>query len=296
MAGSDERRKGERRSGLDRRHAPRMGSPERRLRERRGRGAMRAGALLATLALTGSEAEGQIYTRRNDRGVMEATNAPAESDFRLAYPGKGTLIHSRGWQPRYNGEFDADIVAAAAQHGVAADLVKAVMQVESDFDHLAVSSKGAQGLMQLMPDTARRMGVSDPFDARQNIFGGVRYLRILLDMFGGDTRLALAAYNAGATAVQRYGGVPPYRETRNYLLRIQRLLGAPFSLPAAFFTPGAPPARASAGPAVGERSGRKPARPKPRVYYRWKDTEGVLHVGEIPPPDGTSFTLIRGAR
>jgi hypothetical protein len=315
MSASEERRKGDRRSGQDRRASPRLGSIERRRRERRGFEAMGAGALLATLALAGSSAEAQIYTRRNDRGVMEATNAPDQKDYRLTYPGKGTLIHSSAWRlrPTYSGEFDADIAAAAAQHGVSVDLVRAVIQVESDYDHLAVSSKGAQGLMQLMPDTGRRMGVSNAFDPRQNIFGGVRYLRLLLDMFQGDVRLAAAAYNAGPNAVTRYGGVPPYRETRGYVQKIQALLSSVSSgVQAAFFVPnprtvdGLPaPAAASSAPALaraaapsrgkGKAAGGKSGKsaPKPRLYYRWKDDQGVLHVGQTPPPDGTSFTLIR---
>jgi hypothetical protein len=316
---ADERRKGDRRSGKDRRGAPRQGSVDRRRVERRGLEAFGTGALLATLALAAAPVEAQIYTRRNDRGVMEATNAPIENDYKLAYPGKGTLIHSAAWRlrPTYSGEFDVDISAAAAQHGVSVDLVRAVIQVESDFDHLAVSSKGAQGLMQLMPDTARRMGVSDAFDPRQNIFGGVRYLRLMLDMFQGDVRLAAAAYNAGPNAVVRYGGVPPYRETRGYVQKVQALLSSVSSAvqAAAFFAPNpqgvdgppaveapvaaspvkAPVGKRAAGTKSAARSSAsaKKSAPKPRLYYRWKDTQGVLHVGQTPPPDGTSFTLIR---
>src|SRR4029077_1892000 len=104
------------------------------------------------------------------------------------------------------------------------DLVKAVISVESEFDQWAVSSKGAQGLMQLMPFTARRFGVIDAFDARQNIFGGVQYLRFLLDLFSGDVSFALAGYNAGENAVARYRGVPPYKETKNYVQKILGLL------------------------------------------------------------------------
>jgi hypothetical protein len=288
-----------------------MGSPDRRRRERRGLDARGAGILLATLTLAGSPAEAQIYTRRNERGVVEATNAPDDADFRLAYPGKGTLIHSTAWRlrPNYSGEFDADISAAASQHGVSVDLVRAVIQVESDYDHLAVSSKGAQGLMQLMPDTARRMGVSNAFDPRQNIFGGVRYLRLLLDTFQGDVRLATAAYNAGSNTVVRYGGVPPYRETRGYVQKIQALLSSVSAgVQAAFFVPnprtvdGLPPAvEAAVAAPPGTPAAVAPARaakarksaPRPRLFYRWKDSHGVLHVGQTPPPDGTSFTLIR---
>jgi soluble lytic murein transglycosylase-like protein len=99
-------------------------------------------------------------------------------------------------------------------------LVRAVIQAESDFDRRALSAKGAMGLMQLMPETARELGVSDPWDPDQNIDGGTRYLRQLLDRFGGDLAHALAGYNAGPSAVERYGGVPPYAETTAYVDRV----------------------------------------------------------------------------
>jgi len=111
----------------------------------------------------------------------------------------------------------------AAAYSVPANLVHAVIQVESGYDERAVSRTGAKGLMQLMPETARRFNVNDPFDARQNIEGGVRYLRQLLDQF--PLKLAVAAYNAGESAVRRFRGVPPYAETRGYVARVLRLAG-----------------------------------------------------------------------
>ena len=113
-------------------------------------------------------------------------------------------------------------------HDIRPDLVRAVVQVESAFNPYAVSPKGAQGLMQLMPATARALGVSNPFNPLDNIRGGVRYLRQLLDRYDNDEVLALAAYNAGPEAVARYGQkVPPYRETRNYVTKINEIAGAP---------------------------------------------------------------------
>jgi soluble lytic murein transglycosylase-like protein len=111
----------------------------------------------------------------------------------------------------------------AAAYSVPANLVHAVIEVESGYDERAVSRAGAKGLMQLMPETARRFNVNDPFDARQNIEGGVRYLRQLLDQF--PLKLAVAAYNAGENAVRRFRGVPPYAETRGYVARVLRLAG-----------------------------------------------------------------------
>ena len=121
-------------------------------------------------------------------------------------------------------ELDAVVAEAAARHGVPAKLVMAVIAAESQFDPLAVSSRGALGLMQLMPATARILGVSDPFDPRENIEAGVRHLRAMLDLFDNNVPLALAAYNAGPMKVIHHRGVPPYRETRQYVSRILRRL------------------------------------------------------------------------
>jgi soluble lytic murein transglycosylase-like protein len=108
----------------------------------------------------------------------------------------------------------------AHRHRVDAGLVRAIIDVESGFRPRAVSPKGAMGLMQLMPTTAAELGVTDPFDPEQNVDGGVRYLRALLTRYGGDQRLALAAYNAGSAAVERHGGIPPYSETRSYVKKV----------------------------------------------------------------------------
>jgi soluble lytic murein transglycosylase-like protein len=114
------------------------------------------------------------------------------------------------------------IAEAASAYAVDPLLVWSVMGVESNFNSRAVSPKGAQGLMQLIPATARRFGVSDVFDPRQNIEGGVKYLRYLQDLFPSDLRLSLAAYNAGEGAVARFGGVPPFRETVDYVEKVKR--------------------------------------------------------------------------
>jgi Transglycosylase SLT domain len=257
-------------------------------------------ALLAgTCALGIGAAQAQVYTRTNANGVVEATNVPDSGGFLLTYPGKGTLIHSRGFRhARYSGEFDHHIEAAARLHQVSPDLVRAVIAAESEFDQWAVSSKGAQGLMQLMPSTARRFGVGDAFDARQNIFAGTHYLRLLLDLFQGDVALALAAYNAGETTVRRYGGIPPYSETRGYVRKIQALLGAGAldsaakANTASFFVPSGRFAVAGARARTSTRPPRvEPARP--RVYYRWRDEGGRTRVGLTPPAEGTVYSMIR---
>jgi hypothetical protein len=302
----DERRTGDRRQG-DRRSAPRSG-PDRRRGDRRQIAA--AAALAASLfCIEAPDASAQIYTRTNARGVVEATNVPeVPGDYRLAYPKrKGVVIHSPEFRlrPSSHAEFNDHIEAAAAWHGVPVPFVRAVIQTESQFDPRAVSSVGAQGLMQLMPATARRFGVVDPFNPQQNIFGGVRYLRWLLDKFGGDQALAAAGYNAGENAVVRYRGIPPYRETQGYVRKVLGILnGAGAEVPVVAtmtsYTPGGTPAGgaavadtpASRGLAVAARATVNPQPPKkPRMLYRWKDSRGVPHMTETPPSEGEYVTV-----
>lgn len=124
--------------------------------------------------------------------------------------------------PAGGSPYEAEIATAAARHGIDPALLRAVVRAESGFNPNAVSSAGAQGLTQLMPATAAGLGVTDPFDPAQALDGGAKYLRSQLDAFGGDVTKALAAYNAGPGAVQKYGGVPPYAETQAY---VQKILG-----------------------------------------------------------------------
>lgn len=122
-------------------------------------------------------------------------------------------------------EFKGTIEEAGKEYGIDPALLSAVITQESGFDPHATSSAGAQGLMQLMPETARALGVTDPFDPRQNIFAGARYLRSMMDRFNGNLSMALAAYNAGPNAVKEHGGVPPFKETQNYVSSIMALYG-----------------------------------------------------------------------
>lgn len=127
--------------------------------------------------------------------------------------------HSR---PLFKSAYNDIIIEAARHHDVDAALVSAVIKAESDYDPRIVSHKGARGLMQLMPATAKRFGVSNSFDPRQNIYGGTKYLRWLLKRFDGNADLAVAAYNAGEGNVDKYDGVPPFRETVTYIGRIAK--------------------------------------------------------------------------
>jgi hypothetical protein len=257
-------------------------------------------------------AEAQVYLRRNADGVLEATDSPESSEFRLRFSAKGILIHSRGFRSRARPEFDPYIEDAAAKFGVSSDLVRAIISVESGFDEYAVSSKGAQGLMQLMPGTARRFGVSNPFDPAQAIMGGTEYLSYLLGLFHNNIDLAAAGYNAGENAVLRYGGVPPYKETRNYVIRVNNALGSGpvvMSASSEARTPSTPsttlgfsgslppslqPTNARPKAAAPARPARPLVRVPPRLYYRWVDGAGSTHFADSPPSDGSPFRTIRG--
>lgn len=150
-------------------------------------------------------------------------------------PGGDVEISEDFRLPAFDAEMLDEVIAeAASTYGVSPDLVKAVIQTESAFNPFAVSPVGALGLMQLMPVTAAYLGVADPFDPRQNVNGGVKYLSILLDRFNGNVALALAGYNAGPTAVARHRGIPPFRETRGYVQKIRALVAdthSAFSIP-----------------------------------------------------------------
>jgi soluble lytic murein transglycosylase-like protein len=222
------RQRQDRRRAARRRHSSWKGS-ERRRRNRRIQAAVGKAALTATLTFGVTPQGGaSIHARRGMASAIEAFAQPAAPALRLPQP-LAPLIQLAARVPRRsrNTKFDEYINAAAAKHGVDVDLVRAIIQVESGFDHRARSHKGARGLMQLMPGTARDMGARNAFDPRQNIFAGVRYLRFLLDAFEGNVTLATAAYNAGPTTVRRYGGVPPYEETQNYVEKVHGLLGLP---------------------------------------------------------------------
>lgn len=121
--------------------------------------------------------------------------------------------------------YDPVVQAVASEHSIDSELVHAVIKVESNYERFAVSDKGALGLMQLMPATARYYGVLNVFDPVQNIEGGVKYLKDLIKLYEGQTHLVLAAYNAGQEAVRKYNGIPPYKETRDYIARVQASYG-----------------------------------------------------------------------
>jgi len=156
--------------------------------------------------------------------VRAARSAAAEVNQYLGeQPGESasqSFVRGKSFSPQ---EIDAAIDQAASRHNVDPNLVRAVIKVESNFNPNAVSRKGAIGLMQLMPQTARQLNVANPFDPQQNVDAGVRHLKQLMENYGGDVKLTLAAYNAGQGAVARSAGVPHFAETRNYVKRITQL-------------------------------------------------------------------------
>ncbi len=168
--------------------------------------------------------------------MRRARAAAAEVTQFLATQPQGTTPAATQQDPNYAGisrgravtneQIDKAIDDAAARNGVDPNLVRAIIKVESNFNPKAVSRKGAMGLMQLMPSTARSLNVANPFDPQQNIDGGVRHFKSLMDTFNGDLELSLAAYNAGASAVQKFGGVPNYTETQDYVRRITDIYGS----------------------------------------------------------------------
>jgi len=157
-----------------------------------------------------------IYMYVDANGVYHFTNAPTSSKYRLYINERSHLI-SPG---RSTNKYDKIITKASQYHGVSFPLIKAIIKAESNFNPQAVSKKGAMGLMQLMPENVDLLNIKDPFDPVENIMGGAKYFRKLLDRFEGELRLSLAAYNAGPEAVQRYNQIPPYRETEEYIRRV----------------------------------------------------------------------------
>ncbi len=165
-------------------------------------------------------ASADIYRYVDAQGVIHLTNVPTESGIKyvLVMREKRVLLDKKLGDNI--SQYDDFIMKASERHKIEPALVKAVIKAESNFNHRAVSPKGARGLMQLMPATASSLEVQDSFHPEKNIEGGVKYLRYLLNFFNGNLQLALAAYNAGENAVIKYRGVPPYRETQEYVQRV----------------------------------------------------------------------------
>ena len=183
---------------------------------------------LATALLTPLSAQAQIYAWRDVNGTLVLSDRKLSNGaVTYAVPDAPTI---RATTPlaaaRYRDRFEPLVQEHASRHALRPELVRAVIQVESGFNPQALSPRGAMGLMQLMPRTAAELGVRNPYDPAENIRGGCTYLRRLIDRYDGNEELALAAYNAGAEAVDRHGKtVPPYRETRDYVKKVGAVRG-----------------------------------------------------------------------
>lgn len=176
------------------------------------------------LNLHTSPARADIYRYEDEEGIVHFTDAPTDKRFKIFMrdlrKDKELRTKLRLASSVNPAEYEQIISTCATKYGVNPCLIKAVIHAESGYNPNAVSSKGASGLMQLMPATARSLKVSNSFDPKDNVEGGVKYLRFLLDTFRGDVPLAVAAYNAGLNKVAKYGGIPPYNETRTYVKRV----------------------------------------------------------------------------
>jgi soluble lytic murein transglycosylase-like protein len=224
---------------------------------------------LVCVVAAAAVAEAQIYAWRDPSGQLVLSDkARADGGQVTTFEVAGAARQLRVTRPAdgRSAKFDPLIEAHAQHHGLEADLVRAVIQVESGFNPYAVSPKGAMGLMQLMPATANELGVINPFEPEQNIRGGVTYLKRLLDRFDHKVELALAAYNAGPGAVDRYGQqIPPYRETQAYVKKITK-------------------GQTAAGP------------PPPPPIYKWierVDGRTIPRYSTRKPPADVQFEVIR---
>lgn len=206
-----------------------------RLLTRAPAAAIGLGVLALCVSLYPGRAEADIFMYTDADGVVHFSNrAASDPRFKLylkAPERRGRGAGKDGAGPAVSmpsdrsldrfTRYDNWIRQAATLYQLPEELIRSVIKVESDYDPRVVSPAGAQGLMQLMPQTALRMQVRDPFDPREAIFGGTRYLRVLANLFNGDLDLTVAAYNAGEGAVMRYGGIPPYEETQAYVTRVR---------------------------------------------------------------------------
>ena len=202
--------------------------------------------VISLLAFSAAALHADVYKYVDESGVMHFTNVPTSERYELyikgntepqadestdassassesTSPSLSSAGDDYGIKPFYGTDIYDDYISIAAQsYGIPFCLVKSIIKAESNFDCRAISTKGAQGLMQLMPDTAKLMNVSDPFDPYENIMGGTRYFRMLLNQFNGKVKHALAGYNAGPGNVEIHNGIPPFKETRNYIGRVAK--------------------------------------------------------------------------
>lgn len=213
-------------------------------------------AVPALLIWAGTVCANSVLWKIDENGRKVFYNDPPKFKSKLTQSGEVLLGYSSKFE-----EYQELIRTISQRHGVDPELVKAVIQVESNYNDRAVSHKGACGLMQLMPATAARYGVQSIFEPEQNIDGGVRYLRDLLELFNSDVRLSIAAYNAGENRVQRINDIPDFIETQNYVRKVMALYSGDMK-----YTP----------------YGNGASRIRNVTYYKFVDTKGVTHYSATP--------------
>ena len=227
-------------------------------------------ALILSLFPAVLSAQIYAYKNKNKKGSVVFSNIASRADARVV---RATSASQAARQVNLQNflTYAPLVEEISTQQQVDPKLVHAVIQVESDYNPSSLSHKGAKGLMQLMPETAARYGLSDIWDPRQNIQAGVKHLKYLLELYQNDLPLALSAYNAGANAVDRYGGIPPYQETRNYVRKVTSLYQGAGSFPTASAS------AASPGTGSGDRS------PAQMTIYKYRDSQGKLCYSSVMP-------------
>ncbi|MBC2715347.1 MAG: transglycosylase SLT domain-containing protein [Desulfobacteraceae bacterium] len=175
--------------------------------------------ILGSAAFIPADLSAEIYSYTDENGVLHFSNAPTSSKYR--YAGPEISMHTSIYYPgsRINA-YDDIIREASLNHGMQFELIKAMIHAESSFNPNAISKSGAIGLMQIMPENLNAFGISDPFDPRDNVMGGTRYLKQLMKKYNSDVSLSLAAYNAGPSVVDKYNDIPPFPETENYVEKV----------------------------------------------------------------------------
>jgi soluble lytic murein transglycosylase-like protein len=221
------------------------------------------GVLGATLLCASISTAASIKVRVDENGHKVFYNTPSFSSHST---GGDSAVYAIYYSNKATNYVDL-IQNVSAQYSVDAELVKALVQVESNYNPNAISPKGARGLMQLMPATALRYGVREIFDPQQNVDGGVRYLRDLMNLFSNNLTLSIAAYNAGEGAVQKYNDVPNYEETQNYVRKVLALYNGETS-----YTPYNGPARKA-------------------TYFKYVDSKGVTHYSLEPVSDANAVKV-----
>jgi soluble lytic murein transglycosylase-like protein len=234
---------------------------------------------LVVLTVVSISLEAQIYYYKDsNKNTLVFTNVPTTSKAAILKR-DSFKIEANIARQLFNKQYGSLLAQLCDQYSVDKKLVEAIIEVESNFNPYAVSRKGARGLMQLMPDTARIYGVKDIFNIRQNLTGGIQHLKYLLKHYS-SLDLVLAAYNAGGEAVKKYGGIPPYRETRNYVRKVKQLYYG---------------TRLAALPPYGSQNTYNKTSSAAKTFYKYTDNNGNTYFSTTPPSK-KSYKIIKSPK